>query len=211
MSQLSEIDTDALIQRAGQGDRSAVSELLGRHRHRLKQMIHARMDRRLSSRMDSSDLVQEVLVEAAQKLPKYARQPPLPFYPWIRELAWERLVHTYRRHVLAEKRTVTREAGGDLMLSDESTSQLAVNVLRGDSAPSGRLLRSEMRRRLQQALLRLKPIDRELLVLRYVEQLSTSEISAVLEISVPAIKMRHLRSLRKLRELLSDPSDEVRP
>ena len=80
-------DTDHLIEQASQGDNRARQELLARHRRRLRRMIEVHFDRRLAARVDPSDVVQEALVEAARLLDTYLRDRPLPFYPWLRQLA----------------------------------------------------------------------------------------------------------------------------
>ena len=60
------------------------------------------------------------------------------------------------------------------------------------------------------ALAALPAPDREVLVLRYLEELSAREVGAVLGIAEAAAKKRALRALRRLRELLRDqtPGDE---
>src|SRR5262245_60806712 len=98
-------DTDDLLRRVAAGDHDARGRLLARHRPRLHHMIEVRLDRRLRPRIDPSDVVQDALAEAAQKLSDYARRKPLPFYPWLRRLAWERLVQVHRRHVRAQRRS----------------------------------------------------------------------------------------------------------
>ena len=102
-------DTEDLIRRAGDGENAATEELLTRYRDRLRQMVAVRMDPRVAARLDASDIVQETLVEASRKLPEYLRDEPLPFYPWLRQIAWERLVDLHRRHVQAQKRAVGRQ------------------------------------------------------------------------------------------------------
>ena len=59
-------------------------------------MVACRFDRRLAARVDPSDVVQVVLTEANQKLDLYIRDRPLPFYPWLRQLAWEHLALLHR-------------------------------------------------------------------------------------------------------------------
>jgi RNA polymerase sigma-70 factor (ECF subfamily) len=54
-------------------------------------MIAVRMDPRLAPRLDPSDLVQEILLEANQHLDAFAQERPVPFFVWLRELAWKRL------------------------------------------------------------------------------------------------------------------------
>src|SRR5262245_32662781 len=106
-----ETDTELLLERAAAGDAGARDRLLQRHRGRLRRMVAVRADPRLAARVDPSDVVQETLADAARKLDAYLRDRPLPFYPWLRRLAQERLAALHRRHVRAKRRSVTREAG----------------------------------------------------------------------------------------------------
>src|SRR6516165_1228160 len=122
-----ELDTDQLLQRAGRGDAEARQQLLVRHRQRLRQMIALRMDRRLAARLDPSDVVQETLGEAIQQLSEYLRRRPLPFYPWLRQLALDRLAELHRRHIQARKRSVTREEAQ--AIPDESVLEAAPRLV----------------------------------------------------------------------------------
>src|SRR5438445_11005353 len=120
-----EPDTEELLDAAATGDAPARGRLLNRHRQRLRRMVAVRLDRRLSARLDPSDLVQETLAEANRRLDAYLRDRPLPFYPWLRQIAWNRLADLHRRHVAARKRTVARQAPGGLSLADGSDLELA--------------------------------------------------------------------------------------
>jgi RNA polymerase sigma-70 factor, ECF subfamily len=199
-------DTDELLRRAERGDDAARQDVLVRHRERLKQMVAVHLDRRLAARIDPSDVVQEALLDAARGLDAYLRQRPLPFYPWLRRLAWERLIELHRRHVHSKKRSVQREEPLAPHLSDESALQLADRVLARQSSPSQRAIHSELRSRIRAALDQLGERDREVLILRHLEQLSTQETAAVLGIREGAVKTRHLRALERLRVLLESQS-----
>jgi len=96
-----EPDTSELLAEARRGDKSAANRLLGQHRDRLRRMVAVRMDDRLSARIDASDVVQETLMLAAKQIADYLRDPPLPFYPWLRQIAWNRLAVLHRRHLEA--------------------------------------------------------------------------------------------------------------
>jgi RNA polymerase sigma-70 factor (ECF subfamily) len=200
-------DTDALLRRAEDGDGQARQAVLIRHRERLKHMIAVRLDHRLAARVDPSDVVQDVLLDAARGLDDYLRQRPVPFYPWLRQLAWDRLIELHRRHLHAQRRSVKREQPLAPHLSDESALQLADRVLARQSSPSDRALRDELRGRIRAALDQLGERDREVLVLRHLEQLSTREIAAVLGLSEGAVKVRHLRALERLRGLLESEGE----
>jgi RNA polymerase sigma-70 factor, ECF subfamily len=195
-------ETETLLQRAGAGDSAARDELLVRYRDRLRQMVAFRLDRRLAARMDPSDVVQETLTQAAGKLAEYLRKRPLPFYAWLRELAWERIIQLHRAHIGAQRRSITREETRSLPLGDESALELAQRLLARGGSPISQVMRNEMQGRVRQVLARLGPRDCEVLALRHLEQLSVREMAAVLGISEGAVKVRHLRALRRFRDLM---------
>ena len=66
---------------------------------------------------------------------------------------------------------------------------------------------AELEARMVAALVELKPQDREILVLRYLEQLDVQEIAGVLGISPTAVTSRHLRALQRLRQLIGNESE----
>jgi RNA polymerase sigma-70 factor (ECF subfamily) len=69
--------------------------------------------------------------------------------------------------------------------------------------------KQERRRKLEEALTRLSDRDREVLVLRHLEQLTIREAAAVLGLTEAAVKARQVRALRQLRELLGDLGEEL--
>src|SRR2546423_14660260 len=89
-------DTDALLKQLAAGNSQAADALLVRHRERLKKMVSCRMDPRLAARVSPSDVVQETMLTAAKDLKSFARQRPMPFYPWLRRLGGDRLVGLQR-------------------------------------------------------------------------------------------------------------------
>lgn len=205
MNHLQEPEDSELIQRAVQDDQSALGKLFDRHRGRLRRMIVVRLDPALAARVDPSDVIQDTLIEAARKLPGYSSQQSIPFYPWLRRIAWERLVHIHNRHLVAQRRSVRREAGHKLQLSDESVMEFAERFAASQTSPSQGLLRKELQLKVRAGLKELTANDREILVLRFLEELSTEEAAAVLNITPAAAAMRQLRALERLRERLADP------
>lgn len=198
-----ESNTDELVRRAGHGDASATHELLDRYRGRLAQMVETRLDPRVRGRIDPSDVVQETLVAASQKLAQYAAEKPLPFYPWLRQIAWEKLVHQYDLHLRAAKRSVSRERTFRPDVSDESVLELAHVFVGRASSPSAAMARQELQVTVRRALAAISDQDRELLMLRYLEQLPSKDIAAIMEISEGAVNVRHMRALERMRKLLS--------
>jgi RNA polymerase sigma-70 factor (ECF subfamily) len=201
-------NTDELLARVARGQREARGALLQRHCRRLRQMIAVRLDRRLAARVDPSDVVQESLAEADRKLDDYAAQPPLPFYPWLRQIAWDQLIAVHRRHLHSRGRSVLAEEATGPALPDESAQLLAERLVAKGSSPSAHMERREQQRRVRAALALLSEDDREVLALRYLEDLPTGDVAAVLGLSESAVKMRQLRALQRLRDLLDEDEGE---
>ncbi len=198
-------DTDRLLRRAADGDRSAAQTLLDRHRNRLKRMVQVHLDDRLAARVDPSDVVQESLLEASRRLGEYAQGRPVALYPWLRAIAWQKLLKVHQHH-LAQKRSITRERQWDLSLSGASADELVNCVGGSQSSPSERVARAERQLYVRRLLEQLAPRDREVLVLRYLEQLPPSECAEVLGVSHETYVKRHMRAVRRLRQLLESAS-----
>jgi RNA polymerase sigma-70 factor (ECF subfamily) len=197
-------DTDQLLAQVAAGNDEAAQQLLARHRPRLRRMVAVHLDYRISARVDPSDVVQEALAEAFQRLPQFLQERPVSFYPWLRQIAWQRLVKLHRTHIAARRRSVHREGDVSVRLPDESVLELADLLASSGAEPSQRLVQQEIRERVRTALNQAQPHDRELLVMRYLEHMSLNEISEVLGITLAAAKMRHARALQRLERMLSD-------
>ncbi|HEY2838872.1 MAG TPA: sigma-70 family RNA polymerase sigma factor [Pirellulales bacterium] len=206
-----ESDTPRLVQQAAGGDQHAWTLLLTQHRERLRCLVAVRMDRRLRGRIDPSDVIQEACLVAAKELPKYAANPQLSFYLWLRWITGQRLIEQHRRHLGTRAREVNREISLYQGAFPEATSaDLAAAFLGHMSTPSQSAIRIEQTIKLQEALNTLEPIDREILALRHFEQLSNGEAADVLGIDKSASSKRYARALVRLKDVLlpilgSDP------
>jgi RNA polymerase sigma-70 factor (ECF subfamily) len=200
-------ETQELLIRAQGGEPAAVNQLMERHRQSLRQMVQLRMDRVLSQRIDASDIVQDVLLEASQRLEDYIKDARMPFHLWLRQLAKDQLIDTHRRHRVAQRRSLDREQSlVQHSNADHSSLDLAAQLRDQELTPAAAALRKEFQQRFYQALEQLEEDDRELILMRHVEQLSNSDVAQALGLSQPAAGMRHLRALRRLREILGDPA-----
>jgi RNA polymerase sigma-70 factor (ECF subfamily) len=196
-------DEADLLRRARAGDQQALGTLFARYRERLRQLVRLRLDRRLSGRIDTSDVLQDAYLDVARRFPEYAAAPTVPFYLWLRALTGQRLVDLHRRHLGAEMRTAGREVSLHRgALPTASSASLAQQLLAGLTSPTQAAIREEMRLRLQEALNSMDPLDREVLVLRHFEELSNGEAAAVLGIEPPAASKRYIRALRRLKTIL---------
>src|SRR5262249_8998725 len=160
---------------------SATERLWERHREPLRRMIGLRLDAELARRVDASDVVQDVLVKANQRLRDYLRDPALPFHLWLRPIAFVPVIHQHRRH----KGGAKRNWGPELSLgggphADRSSIDLAIQLRDPGMTPAASALRAELERRFQAAIARLGEDDREVVLLRHFEQLSNSEAARAL-------------------------------
>jgi len=192
-------DVLTLLERARQGDPQAFAELFARHRDRVRQVVALRLDRRLAARVDVSDVVQDTYLEALRRLPDFLQQRPLPFDLWLRWLAHEQVLVLHRRHLIADRRAVGREAPP----LPADVSSLFVNALLGkEPSPSQAASAAELAEKLRQALGQLDDDERDLILWRHFEYLSNQAIAQLLQISEAAASKRYVRALERLRGLL---------
>jgi len=198
--------TDELLIAAKQGDDQAVNRLLEKHRGPVRRLVEMRLDKKVQRRVDVSDVVQEVMVEASGRLQKYLADPVMAFHLWLRQIAWDHIIDTYRRHRVSAKRNMDREQpmtvpGGN----DQSTTELAIQLCDPAMTPAAAAMQHEIAKSVEAAIERLNDQDREVIIMRHYEHLSNLEIAEVLKLNPPAASMRYLRAIRRLRELLDIP------
>lgn len=195
--------TDRLLDEARKGEPGAVDKLLGEFREPLRQVIGLRLDPAVARRVDASDIVQDVLVEANQRLTEYLKKPDMPFHLWLRHLAQDRIIDTHRRHRLAQRRSVDREQPmARPAWADESSVSLIAQLIDTERTPTSEAIRLELQRRLNAAIDQLSDDDREIILMRHHEALSNQEVAHALQLTEAAASMRYLRALRRLRMVL---------
>src|ERR1700677_5175770 len=159
---------DDLLRSARAGDNAAMAALFTRYRERLRRMIHLRLDRRLTGRVDASDILQDVYLEVRKRMTSGGADPNLPFFLWLRLVTGQKLTDLHRRHL----GTRMRDAGMEITLHRgampaASSASLAAQLLGTMTNPTQAAVRAEQRLIVQEALSGLDPIDREILVLRH--------------------------------------------
>lgn len=192
-------ETNGLLEQIRAGNREAFERLFERHRPALRDFVDLRLDPRVRARIDPSDVVQETQMEAFRRLGDYLKRRPVPFRVWLRKTAYDRLTKSRRFHAAA-RRSVGREAA----LPDRSSLVLARQFLAAGPSPSQRFAQRELARRVRQAVDQLDAVDREILLMRNVEELPYEEIGCLLELNPAAARKRYGRALLRLRKSLAD-------
>lgn len=201
--------TKDMLSAAKAGDAGAVDRLLAEFREPLRRVIDLRLDPVLGRRVDASDIVQDVLIEANQRLTEYLRSPAMPFHLWLRHLAQDRIIDAHRRHRQAQRRSIDKEQPLHRPAwVDESSLQLASQFVDTEKTPASAAIHQELQRRLETAMVQLGEDDRDIILMRHHEQLSNQDVATELGLTEAAASMRYLRALRKLRTILV-PDAEV--
>lgn len=202
-------ETQELVEGARGGDAAAVNRLLERHRAALRRMVDMRIDPVLERRVDASDIVQEVLVEANRRLSDYLQAEPMPFHLWLRSLARDRLIDAHRRHRVAARRSIDREQPlAAKRAPDRSTLELIDELCDPGLTPAAAALREEMAAQFREALDQLSETDREIVLMRHFEHLTNQEIAQALDLTEAAASMRYLRAIKRLRGVLENTGDQ---
>ncbi|HWG46286.1 MAG TPA: sigma-70 family RNA polymerase sigma factor [Gemmataceae bacterium] len=195
--------TDRMLEEARQGEAAAVERLLTAHREPLRRVIGLRLDPALAARLDASDIVQEVLLEAHRRMQDYLKNPHMPFHLWLRHIAKDHIIDAHRRHRQAQRRSLDREQPiVPAVLADHSSYELAGQLVDAELTPASEAMRREMQRRLDTAIADLDEDDREIILLRHREQLANQDVAHALGLSEAAASMRYLRAVRRLRATL---------
>ena len=145
--------------------------------------------RTIGDRSVSADLVQEVFYRILKY--RHTYRPGIPFRTWM-----------YR---------IARNARFDRMKKSATQTSLPLEP-RQPADPADSLQQQQQTALLHQALMKLPPEKREVLVLSRFQDLDHREISQLLGCEVGAVKVRIFRALRELREILhqlEEPSVSV--
>ena len=173
--------TDAeLIARWQRGDQRAAASLVERHAQPL-----ARFAASLGERDGVDELVQDTFVRAFQSIETFRADSSLR--TWLFTIC--------KRLVLDRKRSERRRK--DVVELDDGHAVLGYDALDG-------LVAEETAKRVQDAVARLTPMQREVFTLRVTEGLPYSEIATLVESTEGACRVHYHNAVKIIKEYLSD-------
>ncbi len=200
-------EINAFLACGTQGEREKLlASHFSKNRDRLYAMVDLRLDRRVRGRVSPSDVIQEAFLEASKRLGMYLKQPDLPVFIWMRRVTVDTLYDAHRHHLGTKARDVRREVRIDQPATgpEAPSGTLAVQLVKLQVSPSDAAIGSERARTLEKALEMMDPFDREIISLRAVEMLSSSEAARVLGIESAAGRKRYERALQRLKLMLDE-------
>ena len=197
--------TAELLQRAQQGEMQATNELFRRYHPRLVHIVAMRLGQRLGSiRAEVEDIVQDALLDAFRGLREFEPRSEGALLYWLAELAMNRYRDRWRReHAQKRAGDSGRELGG------HDQQLLSSSILQGGvTTPSERLQGIELEQRLEQCLLALPEIDRQLIVMARLCEMEHAEIAKALGLATESSSRARLaRALVVLSRCLGRQTD----
>lgn len=174
-------DQEKIIARARRGDADAFEQLVVSYRDQVFRLAL----RMCGSEADADEVAQEAFLSAWKALPNFRGESQ--FSTWLYQLTTHAAIDLMRR----EKRQIAADDITEVSAADPAPS------------PQQQAEQSEQREIVRDAILQLAPEQREVVVLRFMEELSYEEIGAVLKLPSGTVKSRLNRAKAQLKEILS--------
>ena len=173
-----------LIVKAKQGEAASFGVLYDHYASQIYRFIYFKVN----NRGEAQDLLHEVFLSAWQNIPGY-NDRGLPFSSWLYQIARNRVIDHYR----------TRKVYADL-----ATAELVV------APETGWLEKKLGLEKIQRALRQLNQEQQNLIIMRFINDLSPPEIAAVLDKSEGAVRLAQHRALNQLRKIIKDQENGTR-
>lgn len=179
-------DESELIEKAQHGNLAAFEVLVSRFRTRTYLVAVGY----LQNRDDALDAVQEAYLRCFRALASF--EIGKPFYPWLHRILKNTCLSQIRRRYRARHLSLDRAE------EDEQPWELPDFRMN----PEIEVSRGELRREMKRAFSKLRPKDREIIVLKHFQDLSYQEIADILRIPIGTVMSRLFHARRRLRENL---------
>ncbi|MGI9470021.1 MAG: sigma-70 family RNA polymerase sigma factor [Rubripirellula sp.] len=193
---------EVLVEKLRRGDDHALAALFELYHDRFVRLVEFRLNHKLRTRLDSSDILQEAYIDASKRLDHFFSRESASISVWLRLIVLQRLQLMVRHHLLTDKRDARREVSIGRAAGSNEFNDIAHLLADSLTSPSTALQRSESVTLVEQMLETLSATDREVLLLRHFEQVPNDEVAEILGISVKAASNRYVRALSKLKDLL---------
>ncbi|MBI1312397.1 sigma-70 family RNA polymerase sigma factor [bacterium] len=192
---------DQLLERARSGDASARDALFQRCRAYVGFLAKSHVDSWLMPKVDSSDLIQQTLLEAYEAFPKFTGNTEGEWLAWLKRILRNNATDFVRRFGAAKRRAALEVAIGGGQSSYFRPGPILVD--QGES-PSSIVSRREQEIEVANALEQLPEEYQQVIILRSLQRLPFNEVAEQMNRSRPATQMLWMRAVRKLTELLGE-------
>jgi RNA polymerase sigma-70 factor (ECF subfamily) len=192
-----------LLDAARHGDRAAQGRLLESYRNYLNLLARMEVGRRVQSKIDASDVVQEAFLQAHRSFGDFRGTTRGEFVVWLRQILATRLANTIRRFTRVRCRDVHMEQPLEDTLGS-SSRRMQRFARKGASSPSHRAARREEAVILADAVSRLPPDYQDVIVLHHLQGMTFREVGRSMGRSAGSVEKLWARALIKLRTELEE-------
>lgn len=186
----------ALLERAREGDRRALDELLAK----LEPSVYKFGLKMCRDEETARDVLQETLLATVRNLGSFRGDSSLA--TWMYSVA---------RSACAKQRRRSKFAPAAHEPLETAAEDAGAAAEQEDERPDRSAERAQLRQKLQEAIGSLDPMYGQVILLRDVEGLSAAETAGALELSVEAVKTRLHRARARVREVLAPVLDSHMP
>ena len=189
----------------------SLAEAFAEHRARLLSLVEKRLNPILLKRLSHEDVMQEVYLAAAKRLPYFAQNEDVPIYFKLRTILLQTLADIERKNLQAAGRDAYKElrvvgeecrVDGGCLDGEVCVGDLPADV----TSPVSRVDRDERHALLRAAVASLPENDRAIIVLRHFDGMGNSECAAALGLQPKAASIRYVRALERLQKKLMEVS-----
>jgi RNA polymerase sigma-70 factor (ECF subfamily) len=173
------------------------------YRTYLRLLARIEIGRRLQGKLDASDLVQETFLEAHRNFGLFRGTDEPQFAHWLRQILAAKVANLVRHYIGTQKRDARLEQELEANFNN-SSRMLGAELAATLDTPSQQASRREQAVLLANALERLPPDYREVIILRHLEELSFPEVAQRMDRSLNSVQKLWLRGLAKLRQVFGE-------
>jgi RNA polymerase sigma-70 factor (ECF subfamily) len=194
-------DPERLVCLARSGTEGALGQLLECYRSYLMLLARLQIGRRLQGKADPADVVQETFLQAYRCFAQFRGSSEAEFSAWLRRILASRVAKLLRYYRGSQSRDIRLERELEQEL-DQSSRLIDPGLVAPISSPSQRASRREQGMLLADALARLSADDREVIILRHLEEQTFPEVARRMGRSLDGVKKLWVRALARLRRTL---------
>jgi RNA polymerase sigma factor (sigma-70 family) len=187
-----------LVQRAiNNNEQSAYAELMERYRDSIYFMLF----RMVSNRDDADDLTIEAFGKAFSRLKQY--QPNYAFSTWLFKIASNNCIDFIRKE--KKKKLVSL----DNSFENEDGDRLSIDVRADALDPEESIIKDQKVKMMREVVEKLKPRYRDLIKLRYFDELSYEEIAVELKLPLGTVKAQLFRARDFIANMMKNTRDSI--
>ncbi len=190
---------DVLIVEAKSSGGFLLGELFGRYTNYLTLLARVQIGRRLQGKLDASDVVQETFLKAHKHFPDFRGTTEAEFTAWLRRIMACVLSNLIQHYLGTHARDPRLEREIEAGLG-QSSAEIGRQLIASDTSPSEAASRREQSVLLADAIGRLPPDYREVILLRFAEGLPFAKVADRMGRTVNSVEKLWLRGIGRLRQ-----------